>query len=240
MFQLYKIKSCAIVCFLFVISSGLATTGSKAEAQSPPPHQFAHHTLCETLIRLPNPGMDPKVQMDYSTEQWRCISTLSSRIEELQSQLGSSPSTTPDESSLPSTTGAEARITELERQLKEATEIIAALQVKSDAGARALAEMQDKAQEISGKWAKGLQTIESLQEAATAAASVTTPACACADETDVVAPAANGDMLTKQCQEDHAACMRKIRRGSNRVKAKMRNACNQARIGASGIQGTCG
>ena len=165
--------------FLFVISFGLATTGSKAEAQSPPPHQFAHHTLCETLIRLPNPGMDPKVQMDYSTEQWRCISTLSSRIEELQSQLDAATSTIQDQSSLSSTT----------------------------------------------------------------------PACACADGNglgegaipqDVVAPA-NGDILTKQCQQKHSVYMNKIRRGTpSRVKAKKVNACNHARIGASGIQGTCG
>ena len=100
---------------------------------------------------------------------------------------------------------------------------------------------------LAGYEATGLEAIASLQEAATAAATVTTPACACADGNGLgdgalpqdLGATANDDMLRKQCQDDHAACMRKIKRGSNRVKAKKRNACNHARMGPSGIQGPC-
>ena len=78
----------------------------------------------------------------------------------------------------------------------------------------------------------------SLQAEIDAAATVSTPACACADGNGLGVPA-NGDMLQKQCVQDHAACIRRIKRGSNRVKAQKRNACNHARMGPKGIQGTC-
>ena len=124
MFRNHKITFCAIIFFLFVISFGLAQTGSKAEAQ----------------VGADQVGSN-------ATDQ-----SMSDRELTVRAHLEWFPRS--------ATTEAEARVTELESQLSEATD-----------------------------------TITTMQAA---------------------------------------------RRGSTRVKAKKRNACNHARIGASGIQGTCG
>ena len=101
--------------------------------------------------------------------------------------------------------------------------------------------------ELESQLAEARDTIASLQAEIATAASVSTPACVCAEGNGLgdgavpqgLGATANEDILRKQCQDDHAACLRRIRRGSNRVKAKKRNACNHARMGPSGIQGTC-
>ena len=74
MFTNNKITSYAIIFFLFVISFGLATTGSKAEAQ-------VGAQLDQTIQSL---------QGEIQSLQ-RMIANLNSRIDELQSRVNSAP-----------------------------------------------------------------------------------------------------------------------------------------------------
>ena len=79
MLQKIKITSYAIILFLFVISFGLATTGSKAEAQVGAALDQAIQSLQGEIQSLQ--GM---------------ISTLTTRVAELEAQANSAPTSHPE------------------------------------------------------------------------------------------------------------------------------------------------
>jgi len=244
MFRAYKIKFCAIVCFLFLILFSFEAMAEKArDADAGPlsklcPDAELNYAFGNTMLVLVEDLQD-------------CLANLDKRIEELQSQLDSASGIKlPNRSISPLIPNPNANTINSNRRTPQINpdQMRPSPQINPDQ-MRPSPQINPNPGPFPGRNGNndGRGNSRPIINSEQRSLSPTSPPMQSGipgsgdgELPQDLGATANEDMLREQCQKDHGVCMRRAGRiRSKRMKAKARRECNQARIGPSGQQGTC-